>query len=818
MQKDVAPSLQRLVRRYDDSRTNFFKPMILNHIKVAFRNLRKQRVYNALNVLGLASGMAAGLLIALHIQEELSYEKSFPNYKNIYRAHEVQWAKSCPPLAIEMKERLPNIAAIGRFAYYGTRVVNTDANNPGEVRGYYADSTVFDVFNFKIVAGDRKQVLMAAKTAVITQSMAKRYFADQDPIGKLLHFDNNQDFPITAVIEDVPGNSHIQFDYLISMPTFYQDVPDKWSSSKGWMVTYTYVRFKSDQDYQKARTLMPGFIRGFYEGDENVEKLVKDEEIRLQPLADIHLTSHNEQEMSANSDIIYVYIFVAVEILMLIVASANFMSLFTTQAMRRMKEVGVRKILGAQSRQVMGQFLTEVVLLMAISLLVSIVLYQLALPFYNNITGKTLGVWEVFEWKNVSIIAIMLIVIIGVSGVYPAFFISGFKSGSFLQEHKLPNSIPNKVRNGLVVFQFAVSLSLIAASILVNRQMNLLQTKDLGFDKEQVIQIKLYGSLYEKATKDPQVFRNEFLRNPNVLSIGRVGDNIGSDLSVETVVPEGREQDKNLPSVRVLRVDEGYLTTMQIPLVAGRNFSQERNDTAAFIINETAARVLGIDHPVDQRLTNATDERAGKIIGVVKDYHFASLRSKVEPLVIEWRPEWTGLMLVKVKAGAIPETLKYLDETTHKIVPGSLFVYSFLDDRLNQQYISEQAMGKIFEFFSILAVIIACLGLLGLSAFTIESRTKEIGIRKVLGATVTGILGLIGMRFIILIASAFVISVPLTWYGMHRWLQNFAYQTDIPWWVFATTFTIVFVIAILTVGFNTIRAAVRNPVRSLRYE
>ncbi len=793
--------------------------MILNHLKVAFRNILKQKAYNSLNVIGLATGIAAGLIIALHLQEELSYEKKFKDFNNIYRIHSEGWAKSCPPLAIQMKEGLPETEAVGRFAFYGTLVVDTDDHNPGEVTGYYADSTVMDVFGFDVVDGDRKQALTAVNTAVITRHVAKRYFGEQDPIGKILRFDNRQEFPVTAVIEDLPVNSHLKFDYLISMPTFYKNIPDNWTNNRDWMVMYTYARFKSGEEFTKTTGRMPEFIHDFYEGWGSRDEMVANQALKFQPLADIHLRSNLEQEMGANGSIIYVYIFMAVEILILVVASANFMSLFTTQAIKRMKEVGMRKILGAKPRQLMVQFLTEVIVLTFLSLILAVVFYQLALPFYNNLSGKSLGVWQVFEKENLLVIGAILAGIVVISGLYPAFFISGFKAGSFLQENKLPSSMPNRVRNGLVIFQFIVSISLVAATFLVHQQMNLLRNKELGFDKDQVVNIKLYGSLWWKATNEADVFKNEFLKNPDIVAVGRVGNMVGDDLSVETVVPEGREQESNtIPSVRVLRMDEDYLDVMNIPLLAGRNFSREINDSASFIINETAARVMGLKETVDQRLNNLTMNLRGKIIGVVKDYHFTSLHNKIEPLVMEYRPDWTGFLTVKMRAGKTGETLAYIKSTVDKLAPNTLFVYDFLDDRLDALYQSENAMGKVFEFFSALAIIIACLGLLGLSAYTIESKTKEIGIRKVLGATVPGIVVMVGSRFFRLLIVAFVIAVPGTWYGMNRWLQNFAYQIDIQWCVFALTGLIIITLAAIAVGLNTVKAAVRNPVKSLRYE
>lgn len=793
--------------------------MLKNHLRIALRNILKQKIYNSLNAIGLATGIACGLVIALHIQEELSYEKDFPNYENIYRVHEDQWAKSSPPMALEILRNVPEMQTIGRFASNGTHVVNTDSNNPGEVSGYFADSAVLDVFSLKIVDGDRKQALATDGTMVITQSMAKRYFGTESAVGKVFKFDNNEELQVAAVIGDLPQNSHLKFDYLIPMQAFYKQVPQNWTSNRGWMVMYTYVKFASDEDYLNVRSKWPQFLRKFYEGDQDVEEKAVNEVLKFMPLKDIHLKSNMEQEMRANSSIIYIYIFIAVEALILIIACANFMSLFTTQAVKRMKEVGMRKIMGAKPAQLMSQFFTEVVLLTVFSLALAVILYQIVLPFYNNISGKSLGVWQVFEGDNLMMIIGILLFIVVFSGLYPALFIARFKSGSFLREDKLPNSIPNRVRNGLVVFQFVVSVSLIAAAVLVQQQMDLVHNKDLGFDKNQVVNIKLYGTLWKKVFSETEAVKHELFKNPDILSVGRTGNIVGDHLSVEGVVPEGKEADGDkYPSVRVMRIDEGYLDAMGIQLVAGRNFSTEFNDSSSFIINESAAKMMGLTDPVGRRINNMTMKRIGTVVGVVKDYHFTSLHNAIEPLVMEYKPEWTGFLTVKLRAGKTAGTLAYIKRTVDAIAPGSLFNYDFLDDHLDQLYKSEDSMGKVFELFSILAIVIACLGLLGLSAYTVESRTKEIGIRKVLGATVLGIVAKVSSRFFVLVLVAFAIAVPLTWYSMNKWLQNFAYQIEIQWWVFAISGALVFIIALAVVSFHTVSAAIKNPVRSLRYE
>lgn len=789
--------------------------MFKNHLRVAFRNILRQKVYNLLNAAGLATGIACGLVIALHIREELSYEKDFDDYEKIYRVHEDGWAKSSPPMALEMSANLPQIQAITRFAAHGTHVVNTDENNPGESRGYFADSTVFDVFSYRIVDGDRKQALRGVNTVVITESMAKRYFGSQNAVGKTLRFDNQMELAVIAVIQDPPVNSHIRFDYLLAMPRFYENVAPDWANHRGWMVMYTYAKFRNEADHKAVLDLWPQFIRKFYVGFDNLDQMVANQVLKFTPLADIHLRSNLEQEMGANSSILYIYIFIAVEILILVIACANFTSLFTTQAIKRMKEVGMRKIMGAKPRQLMAQFFTEVLLLTMIALVLAILFYQVLLPFYNSLSGKSLSEWQIFEKKNLAVIGSILLFIVLVSGLYPAFFITRFRAGSFLKDDKLPNSMSSRVRSGLVVFQFIVSTSLIAATVLVQQQMDLMKNKDLGFDKDQVINIGLNGSTFAERSN----VKNELLKNAGILAVGRTGNMVGDNLSVESVVPEGKEEQRNdFSSVRVMRVDEDYLDAMNIKLAAGRNFSTEFNDSSSYILNENAVKMLGLTNPVGQRVNNVTMKKPGNVVGVVKDYHFASLHNVIEPLVLEYKPEWTGLLTVKLRAGSTEESIAYIQATVDRVAPDALFSYEFLDERLNMLYKSEDNMGKVFSFFSLLAIVIACMGLLGLSAYTVESRTKEIGIRKVLGATVSGIITLVSSQFFRLVAMGFLIAVPLTWYVMHQWLQNFAYHMDIQWWVFALTGAIIFAITLGVISFHTVAAAVRNPVKALRYE
>ncbi|MEJ7645325.1 MAG: ABC transporter permease [Chryseolinea sp.] len=809
------PGIIKRSGRYQNANTY---DMYKSHLIVALRNIVKQKVYNILNVVGLAVGIGSGLLIAMHIHEELSYEKFIKGYENIYRIHREGWAKSSPLLAEEIKEFIPEIEFIARLSFYGTRVITTDKDNPGEVTGYYADSSVLNVFNLKIIEGDANP-LAVANTIVITRKVAIRYFGAKNPIGKILKFDNQTEFPITAVIEDLPQNTHLKFDYLISMPTFYKDVSEDWISRRGWMDMYTYARLK-DGTYPKVTERMPQFIRKYYTGHPEIEKMVESKAWQLMALKDIHLHSHLENEMQANGNITDLYIFLVVEILILFVACANFMSLFTTQAIKRVREVGMRKVMGARPRQLMSQFLTEVLLLTFSSLALAIILYYAAIPVYNSLAGRSIEFWDILSSDFMVTLGFIFSFIIIISGLYPATFIANFKAGTFLRESRLPSSMPNKVRNGLVVFQFVVSVSLISGSIFMQQQLSLMKTKDLGFDKDQVINVKLYGYLWWRAYSETEAFKTEFLKSPDILKVGRTGSLIGERLSMETVVPEGKDPDRNgIPTVRVLRIDEDYVDAMDIKIAEGRNFSNKFNDSTSFIINESAARLFNLDAPLNETLDNFTrDHRKGKIVGVVKDYHFASLHEEIEPLIMEYEPGAIGYLTLKIRAGKTTEGLEFVRKTINTLAPNSLFSYEFLDDRLDSIYKAENSVGKILQFFSCLAIIIACLGLLGLSAYTIETRTKEISIRKILGADLAAIVSMISLRFVRLVLVSFFIAVPLTWYMINKWLDNFAYKIGITWWVFFGSGCAVLALAALVTCAHSIKAALANPAHSLRSE
>jgi len=794
--------------------------MLKNFIKVAFRNLRRQKTYSSLNLLGLSLGIACTLLLTLHIREELSYDKNFPQHDRTYRVVTTEWSKSAPPLAGEMMKYFPEISNIARFANHGTNVFHNLDGKKGEDNGYFADSSVVKVFDLKAVLGDPFQALREPTAIVLTRSMAFRFFGNNDPIGQKLISNDRDEFWVRAVIEDLPANTHLKFDYLVSMPLLYKWRGPNGMNNRDWMFGWTYIQLRHPEDITKVRARLSDFWTNFRSDITDRTAAAKEAaSARLQPLTDIHLHSNLIQEMGPNGSVIYIYIFIAVGILILLIACINFVNLFTTQVLKRMKEVAVRKVLGAPRSGLILQFLGEALILALCSGMVAIILYQLALPFYNSITGRQVSATILLQPVNMFIIAGVILITGLLSGLFPALFISGFEPAASLKGNRTPGSSAGLLRKSLVVFQFISSGFLIISTILVYRQMDLFHNKQLGFDKDQVAVIPLYGDLQNKLRTRPELLKNEFLSNPDILAVGESSNIIGDDLSVESVTPVNTEPGKQYPQVRVFRVDENYLTVLNIPLKEGRNFSRARHDSASFIINETAAKVLGIDNPVGTMvINNSNDNLRGKIVGVVRDFHYASLHNQVEPLVLEYRPEWTSKLLVKIRAGKTASTLAFLKAKVAELTPATLFSYGFLDERISGLYKKEDNMSTLLKVFSVFSILISCLGLFGLAAYAAEIRTREIGIRKVIGASTTSLVRLLSSDFMIPVLIGNLLSWPLAWWAIHQWLREFTYQVDIGWPVFALSMGLTALAALLTIGFRCWKTARANPVQSLRAE
>jgi putative ABC transport system permease protein len=792
--------------------------MLSNYLKIAFRNLFKQKAYSLFNLFGLSLGIACTLVITIHIKEELSYEKGFPKHKRIFRVTTTEWSKSTPPLAGEMAKFFPEIEAVARFSARGVQAVSSEYDKQGESTGFFADSTVVRIFDFKAIAGNPVKALAEPMAVIITRSMAQKYFGTANPIGQKLVFNNEEELWVRAVIEDLTQNTHLSFDYLVSMPTFYKYVPENITSNRNWMFGWTYVLFNHAEDVDKTQARIKDFFLKYYEGDDTQEIIDFANSVRLQPLTDIHLHSNLIQEIGPNSSILYIYIFIGAEILILIAACINFINLFTTQALKRFKEVGVRKILGAKKTQIIWQFLSEAFVLTIIAGLIAMCMYWATLPIYNTISGRQISNGAIFMPDNLLILTGIVVFSGFLSGMLPAYFISNVEPVSSLKILKTPRSSAQYLRKGLIVFQFVISSFLIISTVLIYQQMHLFNTKQLGFDKEQILAVKLYGKFKERTIINPETVRNELLKNPNILTVGKSSSLIGDDLSVESVVPVPVASEKNYPTVRVFRIDENYLNVMGISLKAGRNFLQSFNDSASFIINEKAASLLGLKEPLGATLVNRSTNLQGKVIGVVPDFHFASLHHQVEPLVLEYNPLQTGVLLVKIKPENIQATIAFLQKTIRKLSPEALFSYTFLDERIAGLYKKENNMSTLLKLFSVLSMVISCLGLFGLAAHASEIRTKEIGIRKVLGASVTQLVQLFAKEFILLILIGNLIAWPIAWYAVHQWLQAFPYQIEVSYQVFTFSTLVILGVALLTIGYHCVKTALDNPVQSLRSE
>ncbi|GGB17108.1 ABC transporter permease [Puia dinghuensis] len=789
--------------------------MLKNFLTVAIRNFFRQKTYSFLNVLGLSLGIACILLLGLHVKEELSYDKNFPKHDRIYRVVSTEWSKSSPPLAGEMMKYFPQISTTARFSGAGQNVWHTTDGKKGVMQGYFADSSVMQVFDLQTVLGDPFSALSIPGSIVLTRSAAFRFFGKADPIGQKLVFDDKNDLFVKAVIEDLPANTHLHFDYLIPMHSFYNPGAVQ---NRNWMFGWTYILLRHPEDIQKVNARLKDFYTAYRHDMSPTDAAADAAKARLQPITDIHLHSDLIQEMGPNSNILYIYIFIAVAILIGLIAGINFVNLFTTQALKRLKEIAVRKVLGAARWQITGQFLGEALLLTILSGCLAILLAQIALPFYDDLTGRHVTPAWFFLPANLLIIATLVSGIGLLSGLFPALFISGFDTAASLKSNKTPGSPASLLRKSLVVFQFIAAGFLIVSTFLVYRQMTLFHDKQLGFDKEQVAVIRYYGDMKDRLLSHPDWLNTEFLSNPDILAAGTTTNLIGDDLSQESVMPVHREAGKQYPDVNLMRIDDHYLDVLHIPLAEGRNFSRSFHDTTNFIINETAARVLGLQHPLGADIENTSVGRKGKVVGVVKDFNFASLHHQIEPLVMEYKPEWNGNLLVRIRAGRTPQTIAWLRNKIAKIAPSDLFDYGFLDDRISGLYRKEDNMSTILKTFSIFSILISCLGLFGLAAYAAEIRTREIGIRKVIGASTTGLVRLLSLDFITPVLIGNLLSWPLSWWAIHVWLREFSYRIDVGWSVFVLSLVLTLVIALLTIGFRCWRAATANPVQALRSE
>ena len=807
--------------------------MIKNYFKTALRNLFKNKFYTSINIIGLAAGLATCLLIFLYVLDELSYDRYNKKADRIFRVNnEIKFGGNYADLAVApalmgptMVKEFPAVQQYTRLRWYGGFLVRKGNQNLREGRVGYGDSTLFDVFSFPILDGDSRTALREPHSLVLTETMAKKYFDRTNVVGETMLINDTGNYKITAVIKDIPPQSHFYFDFFVP----FIDDPD--SRSPNWLSenynTYVVLRERSD-----AEKLAPELNKMMdrYVGPEikDVINLSLDDfkksggyiRASFTPLTDIHLHSNKIAELWGNGNMQFVYIFSAVAVFILLIACVNFMNLSTARSSNRAKEVGVRKVLGSLRKNLIQQFLTESVLISFIALLLSILLAWLLLPYFNQLAGKSIHVNALFQPSMLaSLVALMLAVGL-LAGSYPAFFLSAFQPIIVLKGKLAAGFKRSWLRNALVVFQFFISIVLIIGTIVIYTQLDYIRSKDVGFNRKQVLVINSTDALRNQAV----TFKNELLQISGVENATLSGYlPVNYNRSNDAFFTSPALDQKTAMSSQIWGVDENYIPTLNMKVIQGRNFSpQYPTDSTAVVINEAAAKFLNTKDILDKKLYRIEDIQTKKldvlhIIGVVKDFNFSSLRQVVTPLVFALRKE-TGNISIRISTAKIPSIISQIETKWKALAPNLPLDYSFMDEQFNKLYTTEQETGRIFITFALLAILIACLGLFGLVTYAAEQRTKEIGIRKVLGADVSNIVAMISKDFLKLVLIASVIAFPIAWWAMHKWLQDFAYRVNISWWVFAFAAATAIIIALLTISFQAIKAAVANPVKSLRTE
>lgn len=806
--------------------------MLQNYLKIAIRTLRKQVGFAFINIIGLAIGLACCLLITLYVVDELSYDRYHDKADRIYRinsdikfgGNDMHMAVSPDPIGPTLVQDYPQVENFVRLHDRGTWLVKKQGSstNLREQPVFFADSTLFDVFTFPLVAGDPKRALTEPNSVVISESAAKRHFDNQPALGKTLVFDNDKTFKVTGVMRDMPENSHFHTDFFLSM----RNDNYQWGN---WLSNnhHTYILLKPGVD---ANTFAVNFDKVIekYVGPQARQALnISMDDFRkagnsirywLTPLTDIHLHSKQTIELAPNSDIQYVYTFSAVALFILLIACINFMNLATARSANRAKEVGVRKVLGSERQQLIGQFITESVLMAVLGMVLALFIVGLTLPLFNTLAAKNMSIDSLASSRLLPLLVLLPLMVGLLAGSYPAFFLSSFRPISVLKGKLNVGLKSVSLRSGLVVFQFAMSVLLIIGTIVVYRQLNYIQTKNLGFDRDQVVTIQDVYALGTQA----QAFKDEVVRLPGVQQGTLTGFlPTPSNRSDSPLFPEGKFDQKNAVSAQIWPVDHDYVSTLGMKILQGRDFSRDfGSDSTGIILNETAVKVFGFDKPIGKRIAlmldaQSKDAKVFTVIGVVKNFHFESLRRNIGALALTLDPQPSATSF-RISGADVPALMKQIEAKWHQFAPGQPFVYQFMEDSFDSIYRAEARIGIIAITFAVLAILIACLGLFGLAAFMAEQRTKEIGVRKVLGASIPSIISLLSKDFLKLVFIAILIASPVAWYAMKQWLQDFEYKIDIEWWMFTLAGLLAVGIALLTVSFQAIKAALMNPVKSLR--
>lgn len=808
--------------------------MLKNYFKIAWRNLLKKKVYSLINILGLGIGMACCVLIFMFVQDELSYDKFNEKGDRIFRimhgyfspeqseaknSKENYWIWGNAPVGPALEMDFPEVEKVVRFSGRADILFTIEGETQQEEGIVFMDSTVFEVFSWELLQGDPKQALVAPYSVVLSESTAKKYFGEENALGKTIKGSdvagraNAGDYTVTGVMQDSPSNSHLKFNTLLSLSTFYQSRPSVFDSW-GYVDTYTYFLVNDQFDQAAFEAKLPDFVNR-HASEENGSNYV----ISIEPLENMYLRSEAQRQPGETASLSNIYVFSVIGLFILIVGIINFMNLSTARSLERAKEVGIRKSIGADKSSLIAQFLGESIIIVLISSLVSVILVSVSLPMMNQLTGKALTINQVINWQTIPFFLGTVLIIGLLAGSYPALILSSFRPVAILKGINKSDAKGATLRKGLVVFQFSLSIALIAGTIIVYNQMGLLMDKDMGFDKEQMLIVDY--NYDEQVNGVSSALENELEKNPHIASVAFSRSVPGSHFPNAGTTIENPEGEMVTQGQAIFQVGLDFVDHFDLELVAGRGYSRDypSDSTSALVLNEAAARQYGYSNPADI-IGKKFDQwgRAGTVIGVVKDFNYISLHNKVEPLTLPFEAYASRYMSLKLNTENLPETLSEIEGIWKELAPHRPFIYSFLDEDFNTQYESDFRFRQIFTTFSILAIFIACLGLLGLATYTAEQRTKEIGVRKVLGANTGSIVALLSKDFIKLVLVAIVIATPVAWYGMNKWLEGFAYKSPVHWWVFLIAGLLAVVVALVTISFQSIKAASMNPVKSLKSE
>ena len=795
--------------------------MFKNYFIIGLRNLLKQKGYSVIKIAGLAFGLAASMVIYLYIAEDLSYDKFNANYGNIVRLLTIDSAEGVssklvgvtqPRLGPAANEELPEVVNCVRFTGGGQYDLSYEGKTLKSTASFRVDPSVFEVFDFEVVKGATTGILDKPGSIAITETLAARIFGTEDPIGKIVKLNQTTDLNVTAVLKDPPKNSHIQFDLLRTIrpgenEQGWQQALDTWQG----IFTFTYLVLDKPYDEKDLNTKLQAISKknNAYEFFTPV----------TQPLNKVHLYSKEILfETNANkSDILNVYVLATIGGLILLLAVVNFMNLVTAKSAGRAKEVGMRKVIGAGRQQLIAQHLTESVVITFVSAIIALAMVYLAMPLLNGLYQRFADFGVLISLKSILIMLTVILIVGILAGLYPAFVLSGFKPAIVLKGAFKNSASGIRLRKALVVLQFTISIALMVGTGIVYQQMDFIYSTDLGYNRDQVVTIAQSGPSVGRSTN----LKNELLNNPSIKSVGTASARIGQQLGRTNIFPEGFGSESNFIT-SVMSADETFIPTMGMTMHSGRNFSLEFKDSLSMIINEEMLRLLKWDDGVGKKIglqsgQTPADQTIYTVVGVIKDFHFATIRHKLEPMFILYNANGPAVA-IKVDGSNIQETLAHIEATWKKVNPGTTFEYNFLDEQFANLYRNEKAFANMFTHFTALAIVIAGLGLFALSAFTIEQRQKEIGIRKVLGAGNGTILYNLSSEFIQLVLVAFVLASIASYFVMNKWLEDFQYSIQIGAGIFLLAGATSVAIALFTVSFQTIKAALSNPVNSLRNE